>query len=292
MRLSAVFAASAIAVLAAGCDELAKAGNENVLVFTLMQTPDFDLPDGSSAPGITTASAFYGRRDPSKLDSPPEGIPGATVTLKWGTKSCRLTDKTQGTYLADSASDPTCGSMRPLEEVEYTLEVINDQNETFTGKVTPPPATVIAEFESTDAVCTIVESGTDSITLPKCREHTRNTAFTITRKNKATGAVATGPQTDLGFWAVYKLSGNIDVRHPNATNAPQQAIEFLQLIAADAPFKTASFTIPASAFDATSDTMYGVGLMVSKKGTTSGNLFLGSVVIGGHGAGGLLRVKP
>lgn len=293
----------AVSSLAAtGCDELEKAGNENVLVFTLLQSPDFALPDGSTAAGATIATVFYGKRDPANLQAPPTGVPGATVTVKWSGKSCRLADKGQGAYLGDSSSDPGCGELRPLQEVDYTVEVINDQNETFTGTVRPPPATTIQEFESTDAFCSVEETS-DVVRVPRCREHQKGEDFVITRADPATGDALTDPsKNDLGFYAVYKLGtveqllngqiAKIDPKNPDATNFPRQPVELLKLVAADADYRRGTYTIPGETFDADTDTAYGVALLVAKRGTTSNNVFLGSVAMAGHGSGGLLRVRP
>lgn len=299
MRLSAaVVSLAALTFAAIGCEELEKAQNENVLVFTLLQSPEFQLPDGKTERGITAATAFYGKRvnpnpgQPLPLDAKPEGVPGATVTLKWGSKSVRLSDKGAGSYLADTVSEGT--GLTALEQAEYTIEVVNDEGQVFTGTVTPPPPVVIAEFEGTDAFCNLAPDGiSEEVKFQHCRQHTKNTDFTISRKDKTTGELLTdATKNDLGFWAVYKVSNKIDPKNPNATNFPKEPVEVVQLIAADAPYRAGTFTVPGSAFDdAGSDKFYGVGLMVAKKGTTSNNLFVGSAVLAGHASGGVLWVK-
>ncbi|WP_171437627.1 hypothetical protein [Corallococcus exercitus] len=285
LLLSALATVSVLSPLA--CD-LEKTTNQltadHVMVGTLLATPQVDVsasamagydagtyggPDGGdvvSFPGQTAAFVFFGTKKGENAQ--PEGLSGATVTLRAGSAAAvPLNGQGGGSYgvTSDSTDDLTYTS-------GATYSFFAEQAGTkYEARVEDSPTKeAIPAFHPAEGFVRI----------------NANTAFEFDRP-------APPPNQDrtLGFVTVVPLGANGEKGQATYSNVPTTPVEFLQLAATPATFREARVTIPATAFPNPKQTYLVIFQAVRMGGPESDNLFLGSVVLAGTAEVGIVRTN-
>ncbi|WP_208729810.1 hypothetical protein [Corallococcus exercitus] len=285
LLLSALATVSVLSPLA--CD-LEKTTNQltadHVMVGTLLATPQVDVsasamagydagtyggPDGGdvvSFPGQTAAFVFFGTKKGENAQ--PEGLSGATVTLRAGSAAAvPLNGQGGGSYgvTSDSTDDLTYTS-------GATYSFFAEQAGTkYEARVEDSPTKeAILAFHPAEGFVRI----------------NANTAFEFDRP-------APPPNQDrtLGFVTVVPLGANGEKGQATYSNVPTTPVEFLQLAATPATFRAARVTIPATAFPNPKQTYLVIFQAVRMGGPESDNLFLGSVVLAGTAEVGIVRTN-
>ena len=229
---------------------------------------------GVASPAGAAATVFFGDIDTAKAASgaangtvPSDALTpraGATLTLTWADKSVKLADNGGGSYGADSTSS----MLAVAAGTEYTLTIVFS-GDTYTAKVTPGAAIPMTNFASSPVAA-----------------QAQTADFVATRSD--------GGGTKRAFLTVAKLdpSNPTDASNVTFTTAPHDAISILEFALGngDPQWTSATITAPhATAFPAAGN--YLATLMSAAKGTTSDNLFAGSVFLGLTGSAGGLKVQ-
>lgn len=287
----------AAAMLPVACD-LSKTADQlsadRVMIGTLLSTPPVEVrpsflnPDGGffdggatvndgggfgvdggvgfTVPGQTVAFVFFGAKTSQSLDSPPEPIDSAEVSLRpAGGTVVQLENDGSGNYSKSSSDDE---SFTYESGKTYDFIAVHEGQE-YVGRVEDaPPLEQIAEFHPDDGFVS----------------HPANTAFTFTRP-----PAPTDRERDLGFVTVFPISSDGEKGEPTFTNIPNEPLEFLELIALPANYKTDTVTLPASAFPEADSTYLVVFQAMKTGGPESNNLFSGSALLAGSADVGIFR---
>lgn len=213
-------------------------------------------------PPQTIAQVFIGERDASDLKKPPVGIAGAKVTLTIaGGAPFELKEKEKGVYLLTTVENSALQYVADKELV-YTVDV---KGEKLTAKVIGPKKEDIEQFKVLGGAPLPHEAG---------------------KELKLTRASA----ENIGLTSVFPISSSAEQGKPTYTDAPTKPEDLIDLVANPDKWKQKTITIPGSAFPQ-AGTKYLVNVTAVKKGTTSDNLFLGSVFVAGIADLALVQTK-
>jgi hypothetical protein len=251
----------------------------------LLETPAVQNPSNSSQtiPGVTTFSLYLGSVDPTQILS--GSAPSGAVTLHDDAQvTLAYTDAT--THKPVSVSVPSAGAgtgsytttsvqatTLAYEQVQYTVTII-EGGSTYILTGTPPTPQKIKEFESSQVLSnTNVSNG-----------------FTLTRDPE------TSPEP-VAFVAMEAINSSVTA-DPSAlesgltyTNAPTDALGFLNLLLSPGPWETDTFSIPGSAFSDPAQTPYLISLTPTSQGALgagSASLFPGSNFLIGQASAGVV----
>jgi hypothetical protein len=298
--LSIFAAAAALAGASTGCDIQtisSQATAKNVAVATLLVTPPvtvhldtlpfdagsfdgggfdggftFDAGDLFADASVTIPSqnlvtVFFGERGAS-LETPPTGLPGATVTLvQAGGSSWPVPEVGGGNYtlFGDDAG------FKYVDNATYTFNIVL-KGTNYVAEVTQAPA-----LEHISAF----HPATNTINLEAGQP------FSFTRPDPPTGQDRT-----LGFVTVFPISLDGGQGDPTWTNVPNTPLQFVKLALSPTEWKSAVVMVPGSAFPAPSSAY--IIMMQSAKlgGPKSNNLFIGSAVLAGTTELGVVRTAP
>lgn len=296
--LSVVIAAAVLAAFPLACD-LQTTGSqiqaEKIMVATILGTPPIDisasaiagvdggsfdagaLPDDAgitfdggtvTLPPQTAAFVFFGERDNSSLDTPPEPLNGATVTVTAeGGTAFTLNAAGDGNYELTSQDDET---FEYKSGANYTFTVVL-QGETYTGRVEEAP-----QIERVEALHP--PSG--------YIDHTANAPFTLTRP-----PAPSGQTRNIGFATVFPVSESGERGEHTWTNIPDSPLEFLQIVAVPGKWRKDTIEVPGSAFPQPKMTYVLVMQAVKLGSAESANLFKGSGIFAGTAEVGIFRTK-
>lgn len=267
---------------------------DRVMVATLLSTPPVEIrpsflnPDGGffdggvtvndgggfgvdggvgfTVPGQTIAFVFFGNRTSQSLDSPPSPIDNASVSLRpSGGTTVALENEGDGNYSKSSQDDE---SFQYESGATYDF-VAEFQGEAFVGRVENAPALEqIAAFHPDDGYV----------------EHPARTPFTFSRPPPPADR-----ERDLGFVTVFPISSDGEKGEPTYSNIPNEPLEFLELIALPANYKTDQLTLPGEAFPESDSTYIVVFQAMRTGGPESNNLFTGSALLAGTADVGIFR---
>lgn len=223
---------------------------------------------GLTLPGQTAAVVFFGLRKTQSLDSPPEGITGANVTVTptdGGVTT--LEEDGAGSYSRTSAGD---GQFQYVSGADYTITATS-RGEAYVGKIERvPPLENITEFHPPKGYI----------------EMAAGSAFTFNRP-----AAPEGETRPLGFVSVFPVSEDGQKGSETYTNHPKEPLDFLRLIAAPAPWRGSPVTIPGSAFPERGRTYVIMFHAVKTGGPESDNLFTGSALLAGTAEVGVVKTQ-
>ncbi|MFB1479605.1 hypothetical protein [Corallococcus sp. RDP092CA] len=281
LLLSALAAVSLLSPLA--CD-LEKTTNQlkadHVMVGTLLATPQVEVSAAAMAgfdggthggdvvtfPGQTAAFVFFGTK--SGENSQPQGLGGATVTLRAGSAAgVPLNSQGGGSYgvTSDSTDD-----LKYASGATYSFFVEQDGAKYEAQVEDSPTKEAIPAFHPEEGFVRL----------------DANTAFAFDRP-----APPANQDRTLGFVTVVPLGSNGEKGQSTYSNVPTTPVEFLQLAATPALFREARVTIPATAFPNPRQTYLVIFQAVRMGGPESDNLFLGSVVLAGTAEVGVVRTN-
>lgn len=289
-----VLAAVVLITAGTGCD-LAALGNQltsnNLTVATLLATPPVELRPlavagidasvpldagidagalladaGFTVPGQTVAFVFFGQKQGDALSAPPNGIPGAAVSVSQGATKHALGEIGGGTYQLLG----TDGGLSYASGATYDFAIVH-QGKTYGARLENAPAQeTIPELHPAAGFVDLA----------------KNTALTLNRPAPAQG------ERNLAFVTVFPINRDRSKAQPTYTNVPMDPLGFLKLVAAPAEWKAATVTIPGTAFP-DPDKNYIVVLQSAKLGkTTTDNLFPASAVLGGTADVGIVKTRP
>ncbi|MBX5481152.1 MAG: hypothetical protein IRZ16_04780 [Myxococcaceae bacterium] len=290
-RLLCVTAAASLATFVGGCD-LQKTGSqikaEKTLVATLLATPPvvldpatlagldagtFDagtIPvDGGTVtlPPQTAAFVFWGERDNSALDQPPEPLTGAEITVgAEGGTTFELKEVGDGNYQLTSQDDDAF-AYQPRADYVFTVE---HEGETHVARVEDTPE---------------LEQIPDLHPSQGFVDHPAGTPLTLHRPPPV------GKERNLGFVTVFPLSESGERGQPTWTNVPDEPLEFLKLAARPGDWRKDTITVDGSAFPEPNRTYLLVMQAVKLGGAESANLFKASPVLAGTAEVGVFRTR-
>ncbi|MHB8872368.1 MAG: hypothetical protein ACYC8T_01655 [Myxococcaceae bacterium] len=279
------------------CD-LQKTGNQlaakKVIVATLLATPPVTISPAAMAgldggfdaagfpadagfsfdagnltvPSQTVAFLYFGTRTTDSLDTPPDPVPNATVSVTpAGGAAIALKNDGSGNYSKTSMEDPSF-KYASGKTYEFTATLAG---EAFVGEVENAPLLeTINQFHPAKGFV----------------DQTTNTAFTFTRPEPPVGQERT-----LGFVTVMPISDKGDRGEPTYTNVPQTPLGFLKLVALPSEWKTTQVTVPGSAFPQVQKTYLVVFQSVKLGGPKSDNVFTGSAILAGAADVAVVRTK-
>ena len=264
-----------------------------VMVATLLSTPPVDLQpaafggadggfpfdggfpadagfsgDGGfvTVPGQTLAFVFFGTRTSENLDSPPEGVAGATVTVA-------AVDGATATLKDDGKCDYSKSSVD-----DGTFK--NESGKTYDFTASSGGASFVGEVERAPGLERISQLHPPAGFISKAA----NTPFTFTRPDPPSGQ-----ERNLGFVSVYPINSDGQKAEPTYTNVPNTPVQFLKLIALPSEWKKTEVVVPAEAFPAVNQTYVIAFQAVKSGGPKSDNLFTGSALLVGTADIGVVR---
>ncbi len=258
---TAVLVATALASAGlSGCGQLLS--TQEVAMAVLLSTPSVTNPSDSTKtiPGATTFSVFLGSADPTQLLSGQAVGTNAITPQDDATVTLTYTDAT--THMPVSVSVPSKGagtgaylvagdSMLQYEQVPYTVTIVRGGS-TYMLTGTPPSPEKIKEFESN----AVLMNQDVSMGFTVTRDPTRSPEpIAFVAMAAVDSSLASNP-TALDSGATY-------------TNAPSDALGFLNLLLSPGQWETDSFTIPASAFSSPSMTPYLITLTPVSQGAVA-----------------------
>lgn len=291
-KLSALVGAAAIAVIAiTACDDLKKTGNQlqakKVMVATILSTPPVQFSPVAMAgadagfdagvafegdagtvtvPPQTAAFVFFGQMDHESLDTPPQPVTSATVSVRAvGEQPTTLNEAGQGNYQLTSQDD-TAFAYKSGADYEFQVDY---QGATYLGKVTQAP-----QLERIDAF----HPASGYI------DHAAGADFAFTRPD-----APAGQERNLGFITVFPVSDQGEKGAPTYTNMPSNPLQFLELVALPSRWRQTNVTVPGSAFPNPDSTYVLVLQAVKLGGPESDNLFTGSAILAGTAEVAVLR---
>jgi hypothetical protein len=266
-----------------GCGIVDQITANEIAVGVLLQSPaakDPRYPTGvKTLPQVTTFNLLFADVNKSAVlngktsASDVTPIPKATVTLQFHDPdankdiSINVTDQGAGKYGVDSSSSQN-GSQLVFKQTQYTATIVWS-GKTYKLQVTPPLPVKIKEFEAT----------------PVITNYTAGTDFTVTRDPST--------DTNVAFVELASLANNSV--NQVYTNAPKDVVGFINLVVEPSAWKTPSFTIPGSNFQAS--TPYLVSLAtLAQGGSVEGDASLttlstGSTFLAGTTSGGSIVTK-
>ncbi|MFO0747206.1 MAG: hypothetical protein U1F43_16305 [Myxococcota bacterium] len=276
-RVSLPLAAGALMALA-GCDGLLKdLETQEVGVAVLLATPDMKDPlTQEPIAGVTTIDVFFGQVDVSQglsgagiTSDAYTGRADASVHLSFsdphggGPRDLVVPSVGNGEFRLDSRDEPQL----VYAQVAYTVTIVLEGH-TYRMQVVAPGQTDITEIEQTaDGVI---------------RDHVAGAPLTVTR--------ADGQGADKNDPAFVRLTalGHGDPTEA-WTNAPSDAVGFVDVVLRDDRWRVDQFVVPGSEF--TRGSAYLLTLAPLARGevvTTHGEtqLFLGSAFFAGMASGG------
>ncbi len=271
-----------VMLISSGCDfqkSVSQATAKTVAISTLLSTPaveirgaavagyGFDagmlhLDAGTSIPAQNKAFVFFGQRQGNALDSPPIGVAGASARLiEVGGQSFSLEDQGSGTY-AFPAETGFSYTSNATYQLEFTF-----QSEVYVTEVKQVPSQeVISEFHPAQGFIEL--NPLDSLTFTR-----------------------TAQERHIGFVSVFPVNIQGTQGQPTYTNIPSTPLGFLKLVLTPDEWKTATNTIPGSAFP-DRDSNYLVIFQNAKVGAPlSDNLFTSSAILAGTGDVGIVKTK-
>jgi hypothetical protein len=256
----------ALALLSCGLAQSLE--SRKVLVAVLVRSADVAAAQGVTVSGVTTAQVFFGDRQDLTSGQAPVGIAGATVTVSW----------TGGTSPVTLPAAPASGwyQLTPAP-IPYTVDAtytftVTSGGQTYTGAARAPSPAAIQELKGApvfppQAAVSFIHQ-------------------TITRLG-----------SDVAFYAVNPVGGSSGLGATACTNAPfTDPGALVQLLLDDAAWRVPSFdlfrsdrapTTGQACFAPVTGTHL-LSLTTVTRGTTSSNLFLGSGVLVGSTAAGVL----
>ena len=219
-------------------------------------------------PGQTATFIFFGARKSQSLDSPPDGISGAQVSVQpSGGAVTNLKEEGAGNYQKTSADD---SAFSYVPGADYLFNVTS-AGEKFVGKVEKAPALErISEFHPAKGYI----------------EHTAGSSFTFVRPEPPAEETR-----NLGFIFVYPIKEDGQKGEQTYTNIPKTPLDFLELIAAPSEWRGSPVTIPGTAFPQSKRTYIIVFQSVKTGGPESDNLFTGSALLAGTAEIGIVKTQ-
>jgi hypothetical protein len=222
---------------------------------------------GLTVPPQTAVFVFFGERTGEGLTQAPTPVGMAQLTAATALRTWTLRPQTSaGTHALTSLDDDSL-SYQP--NVTWTFTAMAE-GQSFVGDVEDaPPPEVVSQLHP------------DAGYL----ELQRGTPITLTRPEPAVG------ERNLGFVTVFPISRDGSQGPPTYTNVPDEALEFLKLVAAPSEWKQSTVEIPGSAFP-DPDRNYVILLQSAKLGgAKSENLFIGSAMIAGTADVGVVKTR-
>ncbi len=244
----------------------------HLAVITVLETPP--IPGIPNSPRAASATIFFGNR-PSVTTLQPDPVNGATVTITdTANLSTTAAPVDAGIYVVSSIG----GGLTYDPGATYTFTLVDSNHTTYTATGTAPTQEAVSQLQTT-----FTDDG--GVPLPVFTQIAANTAFTLTRS-----AAQVNGQLDIAFVTVFSIQGQTLSPTFTWTNAPQQPVDFLNLITNDSSWRQPSVTIPAAAFPTAG--LYLVALTAVSKGQpTSTDLFTGSAVLLGTATVGVLDAR-
>lgn len=223
---------------------------------------------GLTLDGQTGALVFFGNRKDQSLSSPPDGVPGANVTVTpSGGAVTTLKELGSGNYQKTSQDD---ANFKYQPGATYTFAATLN-NERFAGTVEDaPPLENISEFHPPKGYI----------------ELAAGSAFTFTRPDPPAEQ-----SRNLGFINVFPIESNGQKGDPTYSNVPKTPLDFLKLIAAPAEWRGSPVTIPGTAFPQSQKTYLVVFQSVKHGGPETDNLFSGSALLAGTAEFAIIKTQ-
>lgn len=284
-RLLFLTAAAVSLVAPLACD-LEKLTAEKAMVGTLLSTPaveispsaaagfdgGFPTADGGEAtvtiPAQTAALVFFGTRQ-GEGAAEPAPISDATVRIQpQGGQAVGITSDGAGFYTRTDDSD---GELKYQEGATYDF-IVTSGGEQFVGRVENAP-----KQEKVDAL----HPPAGFVRM------NANTGFSFTRR-----AVAASEERTVGFVTVVPISSSGDRGEPTYTNTPKTPLQFLELVAIPAQWKSDTVDIPATAFPQRDQTYLVIFQTVRMGSAESSNLWFGSALLAGTADVGVVHTNP
>ncbi len=295
MRKLAFVAAVSLLGLHWACD-IEKTANQltapKVMVATLLSTPPVDIdplayapdsgfdgglpPDAGFAvdgglitvPAQTVAFVFFGTRKGEGLDSPPEPISNATVSVQsLGGTRFELKNDGNGNYSKSSVND---------RDFKY------DSGKTYHFTAALSGESFVGEVENAPNLERI-----SAFHPPKGYvELNAKQQLIFNRPDPPAGT-----ERNLGFVTVFPIGDDGERGETTYTNVPKTPLDFLKLIALPAEWKQTTVTVPGSAFPEPRKTYVVVFQSVKTGGPKSDNLFTGSAILAGTADVAVVRTR-
>lgn len=256
LRLLLPISLISILALSTGCD-IFDLDATRLVAGAVIYTPSIETDEGSS-PEITTASVFFGEREPGVdvLAFPPPGIVGADVGLMIfapgeSIRDVPLEGLGDGTYVSSSVDDP---SLVYQPGASYRVEV-EELGDAFDVDVEQAPASEPPQGVTDD--------------------HAVGQPMTISRS-----------QLRVAFVEVLRFEG--DTVFETYSTRPLTTQEILRVIADPSPYQSSSFVIPGDAFPEAG--RYAVVLTTVARGVPDFDLYSGSGVLVGAAEASMTEV--
>ncbi|PTL78150.1 hypothetical protein DAT35_40960 [Vitiosangium sp. GDMCC 1.1324] len=281
-------AATALLLTPLACDLGDQIFAEKVMVGTLLSTPDVDvsltamagldagtLPDGGvpeadrlTIPGQTAAFVFFGTRNGEQGN--PQPLADATVRLEIKNGSTlNLENKGSGTYSMTSEPSDDAG-VKYQTGATYRFVAVQGGN-SHVGQVEDAPGQ--ERIEALHPAGGYIR-------------HTANQGLTLQRPSLPSGSERT-----IGFVTVVPVSSEGKQGEPTYSNVPKDPLAFIQLVAVPVEWKTASLSIPGSAFPQPKSNYLVIFQTVRTGGAESNNLFIGSALLVGTADIGMVHTQ-
>ncbi len=254
-------AALAALLLSSGCDLVKSLENREVLIATVLATPEVTANPAAGLPAMpaqVTALVFFGERQDGTSFAPPVGVADATVTLTYRENGA---DRAVKLFPLGSTGQYRAGGFPYLPGVEYRFSVARGGREYTGSAVAPAP--------------------------PHATMTPAGPTFSPYAQLQAVKLDFARSGDDLAFYGVWSGNGSLRETCTNSPLDPSRLVEFMLDTSA---WEVSSYALPVSTPTescfphgqvAGAPAGYLVGLAIASRGTFSDDLFSGSLVLAG-----------